>query len=178
MTDSQSFCQISNVQILYNNSSSLLANATIQELYALSKDNGYIWDFTSFAYRNGTVLRISFSNDIMQNEFLSPGCNAQTTLNVSCTIKNISGNTINAVLTTIIEMDGICNITPNMTQFTQSGSGRKHLVSRKAHKRYTGDAGAAMGGAPMGGAEIGGASAVLNSRQIRSGMMPKFMNRN
>lgn len=209
MTDSQSYCQISNVQILYNNSSSLLANATIQELYAMSKDNGYIWDFTSFAYRNGTVLRISFSNDIMQNEFLSPGCNAQTTLNVSCTIKNISGRTVNAVLTTIIEMDGICNITPNLSQFTQStltsddvrraeaqpsqyhlldspslenknepaGSGRKHLISRKAHKRFTGDGGAVMAGAPMAGAEMGG-SAVLTARSLRAGAMPKFMSRN
>ena len=120
MTDSYSYCQISNVQVLFNNSSSLLANASIYELYAISKQNGYIRDFTSWAYRNGSIVRLSFNRDIMMNSGLSEGVSVQTTLNISCTIKNLSSKAVSCVMTTITQLDGVASISPNCCQFIQS----------------------------------------------------------
>ena len=203
MTDSYSYCQISNVQVLFNNSSSLLANSSIYDLYAMSKENGYVKDFTSWAYRNGSVLRISFDTDIQQPDLLASGCSAQTTLNISCTVRNLSSKAISGVLTTITQLNGLCSISPNMTQFVQStitsddvkraeDSPDSHKFINDHNVRNKNDVlGGAKkhflrqhkGGASIGGESMGGSNAVVEESKLRLGgnkrgdnqHLPKFM---
>ncbi len=54
------------------------------------------------------------------NEGLCEGVSVQTTLNISCTIKNLSGKAISGVLTSITQLDGIASVSPNTCQFIQS----------------------------------------------------------
>jgi len=121
VVDSQSFAQISNIQILYNNSSSLLQGASAQELYAISKSNGYIRNYSSFQYLNGSVICIDLSKDVCQAEGLAPGCAAYTQMDISATITNISPNDEPSMYFSIIsEFQGVCNVSPDTSYYIQS----------------------------------------------------------
>lgn len=108
-----SFAGISNVSLLWNNESNLLASATEQQLYQISKRNGSNLTWSQWHEYRGAVFKGEFGTDIGLIQGLSPGVMGQYTLQASVTFTNPSTDPVDYefYLTTILE--GSVELTEN-----------------------------------------------------------------
>ena len=93
-TTSDSFCRIDNVNILYNNQSSLLSTATSDQLYEITKRNGSNLSYAAFNKFRGGVMKINFGKDIALIEGEAPGMQGQYTIQLQIQYTNTSNTTL------------------------------------------------------------------------------------
>jgi len=111
---SDSFLSIENVNILWNNQSGLLANATQQDLYNICSRNGLDLSWSQFKKHRGSVLCLHFGKDIGLLDNEAPGVQGQYTMQVQLRVKNESSNFFTGDFFTVFMMEGTFSIAENM----------------------------------------------------------------
>ena len=108
-----SFLAITNVSILFNNESGLLANATEQDLYEIASSNGCQLSYPGFHTYRGGVLRLRFGKDIGLPDYLAPGCQTQATIQIKVTFENRGSQDFNADFYTVYRNIGTFSVFEN-----------------------------------------------------------------
>lgn len=108
--DPDVFGQIDKLSIYFNNSDGNFSQASIQQLYQVSRENGYRRPYQAFSKYEGSVMCIDFGKDmpLLPNEGVGSNENIQFQYNF--TLKNLSQETINYSLFTIVIFEGIMTI--------------------------------------------------------------------
>ena len=125
-TDSDSFLVIKAISLNFNNTSGLLSGTTQNELYRISKRNGYNgnWlEFSGYANKNvtntnlqagqlkvptgGSVLMLDFATDIQLPSYLSAGSIGNFNLQFSLSVENQSYSAISPELVVITVNSGV-----------------------------------------------------------------------
>ncbi|SRR6266568_4072743 len=117
------FFQISNISIQFQNKNGLLASASMQQLYEMSVRNHCAMNYTQwsggpvfnrdFNTSGGTiggVICIEFATDIGMASLEAPGILSQSMLQVQVQAKNVSGRNINPTLYIVAVMEGTFTI--------------------------------------------------------------------
>jgi hypothetical protein len=117
------FFQISNISIQFQNKNGLLASASMQQLYEMSARNHCAMNYTQwsggpvfnrdFNTSGGTiggVICIEFATDIGMASLEAPGILSQSMLQVQVQAKNVSGRDINPTLYIVTVMEGTFTI--------------------------------------------------------------------
>ncbi|HMG17001.1 MAG TPA: hypothetical protein VK590_16200, partial [Saprospiraceae bacterium] len=118
-----SFFQISNVSIQFQNKNGLLASAGINQLYQMSVKNHCKMSWNQWSggpcFENdlitrvgtiGSVVCIEFATDIGLDALQAPGVLSQSMVQVQVNATNISGHTINPTLYIVPIMEGTFTI--------------------------------------------------------------------
>lgn len=119
-----SFFQISNISVQFQNKNGLLASASTYQLYQMSAKNhckmswnqwsgGPVYqagDFTAKIGTIGSVVCIEFASDIGLDSLQAPGILSQCMLQVQVTAKNMSGRNINPTLYVVPILEGTFTI--------------------------------------------------------------------
>ena len=90
-TKADAFAGIRRVNILWNNESGLLGNATQQDLYEMSMRNGLNMSYSQFVKHRGSVVCIEMGTDIGLLDNEAAGVRGQYTFQVQLDIENLSG---------------------------------------------------------------------------------------
>jgi hypothetical protein len=121
------YLSLKNVSINFQNQNGILADASPQQLYAISRKNGcsqswiqwggdraYVATFASQCTMRGGPLCLQFGQDIpLQGEWQSPAQGNQSTFQVKVTALNQSNRNINAVLYVVPVYEGVFNLREN-----------------------------------------------------------------
>jgi len=118
------FAQISNVSITYDNKTAILAEARPIQLYQACVANGLQDSFQEFRGEindaftsnkiglSGTVLRLMFGKDIAANGSLIPGLDGRTTFSLTAKVKNVNYHTpIDFELWVVPVYEGLISLT-------------------------------------------------------------------
>lgn len=120
-----SYLQIQNVNIIFNNVSSLLSNYSIYDLYdECVASEGSVQTFEQFAYHQGGVICIDTVKLLQLPQSMCPGVLAQggsINFSVQLTVKNISSNTITPLLTVFWAIPSVYTSTINSTANINEG---------------------------------------------------------
>ena len=88
---SDSFLEITSVNMTFGNQAGLFASATQQQLYRMSKENGLGLDFASFKKYRGSVIAIQMGKDVGLDPQLASGVNGSFNIQFTLGVKNNSG---------------------------------------------------------------------------------------
>lgn len=121
ITTTDTFCNISALNMQWQNRSGLFGSATSHDLWRMSVKNGLQIPYPGWEYQMGSVLAIDPAGDIglMADESIASLGRVQ--FNVSCTVKNISNNsgtsaTMNVVLYVVVVNPGVFQIKADQAQ--------------------------------------------------------------
>ena len=89
ITDTDTFCNISNINVTYGNQDGILSSFSPQMLYEMSLKNGLNYSWTQWISKIGSVLCIEFSSDLQLREGWAPGVRTNQTLSMLVTATNI-----------------------------------------------------------------------------------------
>lgn len=108
--DPDVFGLIDKLSIYFNNSDGNFSQASIQQLYQVSRENGYRRSFQAFSKYEGSVMCIDFGKDmpLLPNEGVGSNENIQFQYNFNLT--NLSDQTISYTLFTIVIFEGVMTI--------------------------------------------------------------------
>ena len=101
------FFNIDNVSITFDNRDNILANATEQDLYNIAKKNGTNLSWTQWTRETGSVIRLDFGEDIPLRSDQAAGLRG--TYNFRCTLRcrNLSGAAVTPTLTCLMVAEGV-----------------------------------------------------------------------
>ncbi|HNU61857.1 MAG TPA: hypothetical protein PKL04_06635 [Methanofastidiosum sp.] len=108
--DADSFARINSSQIIFDNQSGILANASAEHLYAISVQNGLKVRYNDWITGVGSVLKLQYDKDIPLAFGKAVGVPGTFQLNVSLNITNINPDPINYSLYVIVCYEGIATI--------------------------------------------------------------------
>jgi hypothetical protein len=180
------FAKINSVSIQYNSGAPLLSNCSPQDLYQMSRKNGYTRSFVESSSYIGGVLAIDFTRDIMQPEDLAAGTSQSTNVTIQINATNLDSAAADMMYVNLFQFDGVVQVSGNYvlpsvgvlsvadvaaavqspTSLTESEY--EHLAAAKpsmaggAHKRMSSRR-------RMGGSMIGGG--LVPARDIQGGGM-------
>lgn len=86
--DTDTFARITNLSVFFNGIR-VLSNANEQQLYLMSKKNGYNQSFQQWRQLTGSVILLKFGEDIGLEEGVAPGMMIQRTIQVQVTAVNL-----------------------------------------------------------------------------------------
>jgi hypothetical protein len=119
--DTDTYLGITNLQILFNNNSNLLASAQETDLYSMSERNGLKMSWTQWKTYTGAVVCVDFSKDISLADNLAVGVSGNYNLQVSAYVKNLHDETLQDVdLRCIVLIEGIFSM-ENMRASVENG---------------------------------------------------------
>jgi len=110
---SDSYCKLSNIQVLFNNQSGLLATASDQELFSIAQRCGLNLSWAQYSKYRGSVFAVRFGEDIGLQANEAAGVAGQYTLQIQATAQNISGATGDFEFFTLFSMPGTCSVYEN-----------------------------------------------------------------
>jgi hypothetical protein len=87
---SDSYAKLSNINVLWNNQSGLLATASDQELYSITHRCGSNLSWAQYSKYRGSVFAVEFGEDIGLQANECAGVAGQYTIQVQATAKNLS----------------------------------------------------------------------------------------
>jgi hypothetical protein len=138
------FCNISKVTVQFGNRAGLLSSASEEDLYYISKRNGYNGTWLDWhgagasataASGFGSVFCVNFATDLGMSPIEAPGLLQNTQLSMKVTAKNLSRvDTINAVLYVVLCTEGTLNVSNGFC------SHEIGVVSREDVERLSGTA--------------------------------------
>ena len=102
--------KINSVSITYGNRQSSLANATIEDLYEISKKRGLNLTYKQSTSYVGTYYAFEFGEDIPLSENEAPGLNSTPQLSMTVKAVDIDNVSRNWQLNTVIFFDGVVTI--------------------------------------------------------------------
>jgi hypothetical protein len=110
-TKTDTFFVIENVNITFDNRSSLLATMSQIDLFNMSKKNGSIQSWRQFSYDQGSVIAIMFGTDIALGSVLAPGVAGNFSLNMKVTFRNQTDTAVQAsTLNCVVIQEGVMTI--------------------------------------------------------------------
>lgn len=146
-----SFLNINNISVLWNNESGLLSSATEQELYRMSVSNGCNLSWPQWHTYRGSVACIQFGKDIGLLDSLAPGVQGSFSLQVQMTVKNIAGDDFQAEFYMIPEFVGAAVVVPNSCIATLGNLTSQDVLSaREAPELHHADYATLAGGSFFG----------------------------
>lgn len=89
ITDTDTFCRISKVNISFANQDGILSNFEPQMLYDMSLRNGLNYSWTQWQQKIGSVICAEFGTDIPLKESWSCGSRTSQTIHMNVTVTNI-----------------------------------------------------------------------------------------
>lgn len=110
---SDSFLKIDNLNVLWNNQSGLLSNASEQQLYEISRRNGLNLSYGSWSKYRGGVMCIEFGKDIGLLDSEAPGVQGQYTISVQMRTTNVSGAVFDAEFFMVFLYEGTFSVFEN-----------------------------------------------------------------
>ena len=112
-TTADSFLVINSLNILWNNQSGLFSSSTQQDLYSISKKNGCNLSWSQWSKYRGSVMCISFGDDISLLDNEAPGVQGQYTIQIQMNVTNLSGESFEPEFYTIFLNEGTFQIGSN-----------------------------------------------------------------
>jgi hypothetical protein len=110
-TKTDTFLVIENVNITFDNRSSLLATMSQIDLFNMSKKNGSIQSWRQFSYDQGSVIAIMFGTDLALGSTLSPGTAGNFSLNMKVTFRNQTNAIVpSCTLNCVVIQEGVMTI--------------------------------------------------------------------
>lgn len=105
--DPDTFGLIDKLSIYFNNSDGNFSQASIQQLYQVSRENGYRRSYQAFSKYEGSVMCIDFGKDmpLLPNEGVGSNENIQFQYNFNLT--NLADEPVNFTLYTIVIFEGV-----------------------------------------------------------------------
>jgi hypothetical protein len=113
-----SFLAIKNMNILYNNESGLMSNASQQDLYEISRRNGVNMSYAQWSKYRGSVMCVEFGSQIGLPPNLAAGVRTDSNIQITTRFENVSGESFEAELYVIMMMEGTFQIAPNVGRAT------------------------------------------------------------
>jgi hypothetical protein len=110
---SDSFLRLDRVNVLWNNQSGLLSNASEQQLFEMSKRNGLNLSYPSWRKHRGGVMCIEFGKDIGLLDSEAAGVQGQYTIQVQLDTTNVSGATFDAEFYMVFLYEGTFSVFEN-----------------------------------------------------------------
>jgi hypothetical protein len=113
-TSSDVYFGITQVQVIFENRPVIMSQATVQDLYQMSKRNGCDLSYRQWTNDVGSVLCINFGNDfpLMPNQ--APGLRGKFELQIYVNATNLSPNTYaSQSLNVLVISEGIASISNN-----------------------------------------------------------------
>lgn len=92
------FLRLNSVSVQFGNKSGLLASADSDDLYQISKRNGYQYDYNAFHDYQGSVLCLKPNEDLSLDIGEAPGLVVTKQLQITANITNQTGATVNTEL--------------------------------------------------------------------------------
>jgi hypothetical protein len=111
-----SFLAIDSIDVLWNNQSGLLSNATQQDLYEISRRCGSNLSYPQWTDYRGSVFCAEFGRDIGLSADEAPGVQGQYTLRVTTTVTNKSSSDFTGDYYLLILNEGTFSISENMAR--------------------------------------------------------------
>jgi len=108
-----SYCSLSNINILWNNQSGLLATASNQELYSITQRCGSNLSWAQYSKYRGSVFAVMFGEDIGLQPNECAGVAGQYTIQVQATSTNITGATGDFEFFVVFDQPGTTSIYEN-----------------------------------------------------------------
>lgn len=131
-TKTDTFLVIENVNITFDNRSSLLATMTPIDLYNMSVKNGSIQSWRQFSYDQGSVIAVMFGTDLALGATLSPGTAGNFSLNMKITVRNQTNVVIPALsLNCVVVQEGVLSISQNRCYRSIGPIGRSDVLASK-----------------------------------------------
>ena len=116
-----SFPSIESVNISWGNSSGLLAGASKQTLFEISRRNGCNLSWVQWSKQRGSVLCIEMSKDIGLEDFEAPNVNGAYTFQTQITFSNQSSGTMSCQFYVVTANQGVFSIAPNSARASLGG---------------------------------------------------------
>jgi hypothetical protein len=109
---SDSYCGITNLRLTWN-TETLFSSATQQDLFEMSKRNGCNLSWSQFSKYRGSVVCLSFGDQIGLIDGESAGVRGQYTLQVEADVENLSTSTFDTELFVVFNFQGSFSIMEN-----------------------------------------------------------------
>lgn len=110
---SDTYARIDNLNLLWNNESSIFATYTKQGLYDVTRRNGANISYPQYDKFTGSVLRIEMGIDLGLMEGLSPGVMGQFTISAQMRCTNLADEPIEFESYLVTTLEGSLEITEN-----------------------------------------------------------------
>ena len=108
------YAAIQSCVVSFNNNSGLLSDASQQDLYNISVENGCNLSWGQWSQYTGSVLALEFGKDISLGD-LGAGVSGTFQLQVNLTIKNTSKNPVQYQMSILPVREGVMNIKDGIT---------------------------------------------------------------
>lgn len=131
---SDHFCRVNSISLNWNNTNSLLSNASPQQLYNMSKVAGYSYSWDDWYNKTGSVLALlpGIAFDLNNAAGEAPGVLQQTTVQFNLNVTNIGPNTENMVLYMIVVYEGICTIANGFVDVSYAALTQQDVIASGA----------------------------------------------
>ena len=111
ITDTDTFCRISNINLTFANQDGILSNYSPQMLYDMSLKNGLNYSWTQWQQKVGSVVCAEYGTDVPLKDSWAPGVRTSQTLQMLVTITNIHPTkTFTPTLNILSVQEGIVTI--------------------------------------------------------------------
>jgi hypothetical protein len=153
---SDSYAKLSNINVLWNNQSGLLATASDQELYSITHRTGSNLSWAQYSKYRGSVFAVEFGEDIGLQANECAGVAGQYTIQVQATAKCLGG-TGDYEMFLVMDMPGTTSVYENgcrssIGNFSESMVLAAHQSSEQmSHEVYA----SLHGGGRRGGGSFG-----------------------
>jgi hypothetical protein len=107
------FLGIESVSVNWGNQSGLLASATKQDLFEISRRNGCELSWQQFSGYRGSVLCLEMGKDIGLPDSQAPGCQGSYTLQVNMRVKNLAADSYSANFYMVTMNEGTFSVAQN-----------------------------------------------------------------
>ena len=112
-TKNRRFARINSVSVQYNSGAPLLSNCSTQDLYQISRTNGYTRSFVEYYNNIGGVVAIDFTRTICQPEDLATGTSASTNVTIQVNATNLDSAEADLMFVNLFEFEGVIQIAGN-----------------------------------------------------------------
>lgn len=148
---SDSFLRLDGVNVLWNNQSGLLSNASDQQLFEMSKRNGLSLSYPSWRKYRGGVMCIEFGTDIGLLDSEAPGVQGQYTINCQLRATNVSGAVFDAEFYMVFLYEGTFSIFENGARASLGNLTQNIVMASKSspeldYHQYAGMTGGGLSG--------------------------------
>jgi hypothetical protein len=113
MTETDTFFNISNINVSFHNRDAILSNATEADLYAIAAKNGSNLSFTQWNKRVGSVLALDFGEDIPLAAGEAVGMAGNFNFHAKVTCTNLRAGAVVPTLSMLVVQDGVMSIENN-----------------------------------------------------------------
>lgn len=113
------YARINRATMLFGNRDGIFSQCSPQQLYKISKDNGYLGSYSDWYKYSGSVFCFSFDRDVPIKDLEAAGLQDNVQFQVTLDYTNIAAEAINYSLYAIVVYDGLVTINADQTVLRQ-----------------------------------------------------------